>query len=122
MYPPRTELNIFWEYAKRDLGKMRLAGKFDKWVRKTFDLDSDDHYVIDTYITLPLFNKEISDKKQGINMIVFIILPSVILILLLLRFICLKTCCKNRNTNTSKVDSPGAQPRPSSRGKREKVE
>jgi len=59
---PRNELNIFWEYAKRDLGKMRLAGKFDRWVRKSFGLEKEDHYVIDEYITLPLFGKHVSDK------------------------------------------------------------
>jgi hypothetical protein len=47
VYAPRNELNIFWEYAKRDLGKMRLAGKFDRWVRQTFDLGHEDHYIID---------------------------------------------------------------------------
>jgi hypothetical protein len=27
---PRNELNIYWEYAKRDLGRMRIAGKTDR--------------------------------------------------------------------------------------------
>lgn len=29
VYPPRDELNIFWEYAKRDLGGMKLGHKID---------------------------------------------------------------------------------------------
>ena len=55
-------------------------------------------------------------------MILYFILPAIILLVLLLRFICVRTCCKGKNTNTSKVDSSGSAARPSSRGKREKVE
>lgn len=34
---PRNELNIYWEYVKRDLGSARLGAKLDRFVRKMLD-------------------------------------------------------------------------------------
>jgi hypothetical protein len=47
VYYPRNEINIFWEYACKDLGKMGLAGKFDRKFKEYFGLESDDHYFLD---------------------------------------------------------------------------
>jgi len=123
-YYPRNEINIFWEYACKDLGKAGLVGKFDKKVKEYFGLESDDHYFIDQYILLPLFNESVPDKLGGKRIIFYFILPFVLINLLALYFI-LKCIYRfvfgGKRTTTSKVRGP-ANHRPTSREKRDKVE
>ena len=46
VYYPRNELNIFWEYAKKEVSKLRIGVKFDRQYRKFFELEDDEKYWI----------------------------------------------------------------------------
>lgn len=122
----RDDLTIYWEYAKRDLGKKRWPSHFDIKVREYYNIEEEDG---NTYFgratLLDLFGSQNSDKTQGANFIYFVILPIVLFKLLILYLACrcaCKLCCGQKRTTTSKVSTPSHPPRPSSREKREKVE
>lgn len=124
VYYPRNELNIFWEYACKDLGKMAFPGKFDKKIKEYFGMEPEDHYFLDTHILLPLFNEGVGDKLSGKRLIFYFILPFLIINLLALYFIlkCIyKVIFGGKRTTTSQVRGP-ANHRPTSREKRDKVE
>lgn len=75
---PRNELNIFWEYAMRDLGRARIGSRIDKKIRNLLGTTEDEDY-IGRGVFRSLFNAGLTEKQMGWNTLVFIILPSVLI-------------------------------------------
>lgn len=78
VYKARNELNIYWEYILKDLGKMRLGKKLDSHVRKFFSIDEEETYWIDQHFLLPHFNRKVPDKTQGWYALIYFIIPPVL--------------------------------------------
>jgi len=93
---PRNSVNIFWEYAQRDIGK-----EFNKLL--TFPLlkyvEKDQEHPLWKFHEKWFLGRTAGEKAAGFNVIVMILLPVLVILLLILRCICkcLCRCCCGSN-------------------------
>jgi hypothetical protein len=86
---PRNAVNIFWEYAKKDVGKetIKIMKKMHtKW------LEGGPEHWLNKELN-PYFGKKVGDKRKGFNAIVFVGLPVLGVALLLLSMVWSILCC-----------------------------
>lgn len=71
---------------------------------------------------LSKFAASVKPKEQGWNFIKFFVVPPVALALLVLWCLCSLICGGGKRVTTSKVTTSSHPPKPSQKGKRDKVE